>query len=347
MTRLARGLDLARTLCAAFRWEKCDPCDVLLVCNDTDRSYVHQGVRYSPILDTLGDVYRARGLAVKSIANRYSSGLGPAAHGAPASISRGLLAARLLSLAAGPRQNLILDRRSQLETRLWRRVLNALSPQLILAIQPDPALCRAAHESGTSIFDVQHGIIETATGNSYYRRDTTHTKWEIDYPSGVLCWDKCTMDELERAGLGAPRRNLLLGHPWLTRFRHPAPDDALVLGETARLGDQPWGRIPILVTLQFGQEQFAADYVSNGVLAEAILAVIREDDGAFQWHLRLHPSQVAGADGGHARDVLRAELGHCDHVEWEAASRVALPVVLEQARAHLTHYSAVAKEGRP
>jgi hypothetical protein len=318
------------------QWTRTSPLDVLLICNDSDRSYTFEGKRYSPIIDSLGDICRNHGLRVGTVANRWSSILGDAGHGAPASMARSLLAVRAMSPLSA-------ERREAREVALWSRLLDRAAPRIVLAIQPDRALCRAGKYAGVPVFDVQHGVISTTTGSSFYRRDVQRKDWAADYPDGVLCWDRASLIELQKGGVQR-EHDMVLGHPWLSRFRQRRKGDSLVSAEEERLEDIPDDRQRVLLTLQYGQKQFAGDYVPNGVLAPALQEVMEGENPERFWMVRLHPSQMAGLDDGLARRFLTEHFGHRGDVEWERSSSVALPLLLSSAAVHLTHYSAVAKE---
>lgn len=328
-------------------WRDLPAADVLLVCRDTDRSYVLKGQRYSPILDSIGERLRREGFTTASVASRMSRHTGMAAFGNPVSIARVLLgvAARAMCISMLAGRQASRDWKVRRESALWRRMLMMSGPTAVLAIQPDESLCRAAFSLGIAVYDVQHGVVSVTAPGSYYYVKRLNALPLSDIPHGYLCWDEASAMELRSATVRNHAEVLVVGNPWLRRFAEMRDDDALVREELLLLtASAKVGRPSILVTLQYDQSRLAEDFAPNGYLVESLVDVIRESPNTYQWHLRLHPSQLIGPEATRVDKFLRACFGGRTNVEWQAASRSALPALLTIVDLHLTHYSAATYE---
>lgn len=314
------------------------------MCNDSDRAYVFRGQRYAQLADSLGDLLRLRGLSCRTAARGFARFTGSSAYGAPASLNRALLAVvlgqrarRFVAGASAARRW-----REAREAVLWKNVLLRCGARIIVAIQPDTGLCRAAHELGAEVFDLQHGIIDTRE-NPYYRLDRIASGEPWDSPTGYLTWDERSAEALSPMTVHGARV-LVTGNPWFARFLRQEPDDALVRDAIAALPPARSDLPPVLVTLQHGMRQLAPDYIPNGVMADCLATAIRDSCDRFVWQLRLHPSQMTGSDAARVEKYLRATFGGCRNVEWRSCSRAPLPLLLGRACAHITHYSATTIE---
>jgi hypothetical protein len=321
-------------------------CDALLVCQDTDRGYVFQGKAYAQIVDSLSDRLRQSGIATQSIVGNFSRISGTAAYGAPVTMNRFLLQnvlfSRLKNIVNGRAVGESWGQNNR--TDHWRKILKKCKAKVVFAIQPEIALCRAGHELAVQIFDVQHGIISDSVDNPYYRTENLLDKELTDIPHGFLCWDDSSAAVLRplasRKGYGV----YVIGNPWFARFVAPNDDDALVRDELS-LGFVRKRAIPaILVTLQFNLSECAKDYVENGVMATCLEQTIRETCHKYFWHIRLHPSQIRSMDSVNTEHYLRSAFRNLPNIDWDIASRLALPALLATVDLHITHFSAVTVE---
>lgn len=333
----------AGALRAPSNWRELPSAEVLLVCGDTDRPYVLQGRRYSPLVDSLGDALALVGCTTASIAARYSQFVGNAAHGAPASYSRDLCGIAALARAKSFTRGRVAAAKWQVdcETDLWTEILRRTDPVVVLAIQPDIALCRAGSSLGCKVYDVQHGAVSNTVDGSYYASTRLESLPLSDLPHGYLCWDDQSAAEIIAATSRVVPDVQVVGNPWLIRFAEPKPNDRLVQTELQRVaGVGSRAKPTVLVTLQYNQREYAPDYARNGVMAESLVDAIQFSGGRYDWHIRLHPSQLIGAEAHRVGSFLRECFGSSKNVEWEASSQVALPALLSRVDLHLTHYSA-------
>ncbi len=304
---------------------------VLTVAHDTDRSYLHNGQWYSPLIDTIEDDLRAQGVSCVSVARVISEIKGDKAYGYVVSpeggFARALLGKRLKGLLQRGRYPF-----SWQERAIWHDILQATGARFALAIQPSREMCSACHELGVWVADVQHGVIGQAHpwyGASFRRDDPPE-----QLPSAFLVWDEDSADVIRSwAQPGGPAAHII-GNRWLARFGKAALDDALVQSALQRFSaamPPATGKPSILVTLSWG-----ATDIPNGFVADALCEVMRRTSSQYRWLIRLHPNQINGfatQEGERFPDFYDRELkGHAD---WQAATRAPLPAVLRKTDLHI------------
>lgn len=334
-----------RAWLARDSWNRLAPCDALLICNDSDRGYVFRGKRYAQLIDSLGDRMESKGVTCSTVARGLARLTGAAAHRSPASINRvyvaTVLGQRLRAIpgnSGGAR-----DWRFEREAALWTRILGRCRPSVVIAIQPDSGVCRAASRARIPIFDLQHGIIDTEH-NPYYSAARLGSMPLSDLPTGFLVWDDESRQVVAAATGSRPIATRVIGNPWFARFLHPDPGDALVTEAKADWPEADGGLPTAIVTLQHGLDQLAPDYVRNGVMADALVEAILRSCDRIAWKIRLHPSQTTGPDASRVQGFLRKTFGECRNVDWETSTRTPLPLLLSTADVHVTHYSATTIE---
>lgn len=334
------------TAVRADSWQFLNHCDVLLVCGDNDRGHAFKGKRYAQFIDSIGDLFSLNGVSSRTVAARFSRFTGVQVYGEPVSMNRVILGivlgARLVSLFKGRIAGE--NWRKVRETELWKKVLAKCRPIAVIGIQPDVGLCRAGHELGVKVFDLQHGMINDTEDNPYYWFNNLEKKEAADLPHGFLCWDKSSAEVLFPMAMKKGVMVRVIGSPWFARFRRPDARDALVREEMAHSSDINRGLPSILVTLQYNLSEYAHDYVPNGVMAACLEQTIVETCNRYLWYLRLHPSQLESAKPIDVAGYLQKRFGNFPNVEWDQCSRMALPLLLACVDLHITHYSATTIE---
>lgn len=323
------------------------PCDVIFVCADSDRTFIFRSKYYSPLTDSLADVFEQNGIKTRSISDRISHFVGNTAYGEPLSANRKLLAIRFAVKAL-----FFLHRnkysaykwRIKCEAKVWKETLLLSKPKVVIGIQPDAPLCFACRKLGIPIYDLQHGVISDSSDNLYYWSEWL-SKIESNYlPTGFLCWDDNSTKTLSQIESFRGCHILNIGSPWFSRFKNVALSDALVNEEIFRFRNITNSTVPaILLTLQHNIEEHAGDYVKN-VIAECLVSVIRVTSKRYRWMIRLHPSQMIGMEKERIFSFLASNFGDLGSVEWSWCSEVALPLLLTRSCLHITHFSSTTIE---
>ena len=323
-------------------WKKAASADLLLVCSDSDRSFQYQNRFYSPLLDSIGDIANSLGADCIRFSDRISMRVGLEAYQSPFHMNRQLLwfnLAKRLALKLGFDAAKVVRYLEIKESSLWIKVLTNVRPKLVIAIQPNGPLCLACHRQGIVIYDLQHGLISDTPDNPYYFSGRQYVFDEAILPSGFLCWDENSKKVLGEIKHFAHQEKRVIGNPWFGRFADNRPDDALVQSERAKLPSNDVDKPVILVTLQHCIGEFAGDYVTDGVMVDALNQVIKQTAHSYIWLLRLHPSQMVGAHKQELTAYLKHHFGQYESVLWQVSSKVPLPLVMTMSNLHITHFS--------
>ncbi|MGI9341898.1 MAG: hypothetical protein ACR2QV_03570 [Gammaproteobacteria bacterium] len=325
-----------------FRWDAIDypRSDILTIAHDTDRSLLVDGKWYSPLIDTIEDDLRARGIECVSVARIASRIKGAIAHGRVYSPD-GQFARALL----GKRVKAALSRRgypySRMEESVWARIVDRVRPTKLFGIQPSRELCTVCKQRGIWVADVQHGIIGEA--HPWYGEEFRRADPPAQVPDAFLCWDNTSAAVIDAWAGAQGAATVTIGNRWLARFLDFDPRDALVnrLNEEFESSEREADSRPaILVALSWGEVN-----IPNGFIVDGLRDAIRSTSDRYRWHIRLHPNQVAGF----ASDEGKRFIGYFNeqlrgHAEWEAATRSALPVVLAHSDLVISWNSSVSIE---
>ncbi|MEX0142998.1 hypothetical protein D3C87_552650 [compost metagenome] len=324
-----------------FKIEKIryDEVPVLTVAHDNDRSLLHKGKYYSPLIDTMEDDLAQRGVACISVARIISTVKGELSYARVYSpegaFARALVVKRLLAKftrAAYPY--------SAMEERIWGDILDQTKAKKVFGIQPSRELCVACHKRGVWVADVQHGVIaETHPwyGASFRAADP------IEYlPNAFLCWDEGSAEVIREWAAPKGVATNVIGNRWLARFTRPAANDALVreLSADYQLRTVRDERKTVMMSLSWG-----CTNIPNGFIGEELEQVIRKTASTYRWLLRLHPNQIQGFATHEGPNFIKYfDQSLRGYAEWELATRAPLPVVLRDIDLHVSWNSSVCIE---
>ena len=230
---------------------------------------------------------------------------------------------------------------SSMEESVWGAVLDRVQPLKVVGIQPSRELCVACHKRGIWVADVQHGVI--GDGHPWYAASTRGADPVEFLPDAFLCWDRESQMVIDSWGAAKKIRTHAIGNRWIARFRKLEPHDRLVNNLTRKFDSQNTndiGRPSILVSLSWGE----AD-IPNGFMVDGLRDTIRATADQYHWSVRLHPNQLNGFatdEGSRFRTYFRENLEGL--VEWEAATKTALPAVLRTTDLAISWNSSVCIE---
>jgi hypothetical protein len=331
-----------KILVDCFKWDRIDyeKTRVLTTAHDTDRSLLHEGKFYSPLVDTIEEDLVPEGVRCVSIARIISRIKGPRSYGNARSpeggFARALVAKRLRGLFAGGAYPY-----SRMEEAVWGKILDTTGARRVVGILPSRELCVACHKRGVWVADVQHGGI--ADKHPWYG-ERFRAQNPVEFlPSTFLVWDRGSEQVIrkwsERKGI-VPT---VIGNRWLARFMKRAPEDHLVnelFEKFEREAQLAPGRPTILVALSWAERN-----IPNGFIVDGLEQVIRNTSGEYRWLIRLHPNQLNGFathEGAKFLKYFRAKLQN--HAEWELATRYPLPVILKNTDLLISWWSGVCIE---
>ena len=313
---------------------------VLTVAHDNDRSLLHEGKYYSPLVDTMEDDLARRGVRCVSIARIISRIKGNLSYGNARSpegrFARALVAKRLAGYFSREHYPF-----SGLEEKIWGDILDRTQARRVFGIQPSRELCVACRKRGVWVADVQHGVIAERHpwyGENFRARDP------VDYlPHTFLVWDYGSDHVIRKWSQHKGILPTVIGNRWVARFMKRLPEDRLVnelFEKFDRESQGQDGRKTILVALSWG------DYnIPNGFIIEGLEKVIRETSGEYRWLIRLHPNQLKGfATHESPRFFRYFDERLKGHAEWEVPTRYPLPVILKHTDLLISWMSSVCIE---
>jgi hypothetical protein len=298
---------------------------LLFSCHDVDRAMCEDGQHFSPLLQGIREIVEPLGHAMLNLSHPYAVFRSARIRGGAITINRQAMAVRARLLR---RVDDAVALRLELETRLYRQLLQRLQPALVFSIQPPLALCQAARQLGVRVVEAMHGT-NISLGDRIFGAHMAQPDRLL--PTIVLSFDDVSQATLSTLCAGRDIVALRANDPWLhsLRLRHGAgaavPDD---------------GVKRVLVTLQWGYDGERAtlsNIIPNGVLHPAVEAAFAATAGrGVEFWLRLHPIQMNSPGYRHHRKTIEALAQRFAHVQFERASRVPLPLLLDEVCAHLT-----------
>lgn len=302
---------------------------VLLSCHDVDRSMQSRTGRFSPILEGIRELLEPLGLSPVNLTHPQAFFSGRSVKGGATTVNHGVLSVRMRAflrrLVAGPVA--AAEWRFKREVALYSRLLRTVSPELVLSIQPPAALCVAAKALGVRVVEAMHGTNMSLSDPIF----GAHMRSPDEVlPDAVISFDDVTHATVSKHFEGRTPLSLRGIDPWLHSLRRrssdaPAPSAA---GRT------------VLVTLQWGydgERDSLSGVVPNGILHPAVERAIEGLGRAgVAVGIRMHPVQLNSPGYRRHRQYIEALARRLPHVEFERASAEPLPLLLDQASAHLT-----------
>ncbi|MDP2318094.1 MAG: hypothetical protein Q8O42_01985 [Acidobacteriota bacterium] len=310
-------------------WRELRAADVLYVCHDVDRTFPLGSVAYAPIVDSIQDLLAAEGLQGLTVATPYSLMTGSRAYGEVRSFNRAFALGAAWALAPGASRRLVV--------RTWERILRAVQPKGVIAIQPSRDLCEACSRLAIWVADAQHGWIpsDEIAGEPYYSRNYWRSGPDEPFPDYFLVWDEASAANLRKLFTPTAVTALCIGNVWCDRFARRDPLDAIVQQVPVHHAEAP----RIVVTLQW------KTVTIHDSLPASLRQVIQSTCSKYEWIIRLHPCETDSREIASVREALNAACHeHGGRVEWQRPTDQPLPAVLSRANVHITYNSSSALE---
>ena len=314
--------------------------DVLTVAHDCDRHLLYRGKYYSPLIDTIEDDLSKVGIRCISIARLMSNYKGELAYGnvysPEGAFARALVQKRLLGALFRHRYPY-----SRMEETVWGEILDETKARKVVAVLPSRELCVACKKRGVWVTDVQHGVI--ADSHPWYGERFRRDDPRDQVPNAFLCWDPGSEEVIGRWAPEKGAKIFVTGNRWVARFLRRRPDDHVVnelfsAYHAKRIN--PEGKPSILVTLAWG-----AVNIPNGIMVDELRDVIRSTADRYHWFVRVHPNALNGFAKHEGRAFPSYYHSNLEGlVEWETATRSALPLILSQCNLHISWGSSTSIE---
>lgn len=305
------------------------PCDVLLFASDADLSDTLEGLAVCRVLDPLRMLFANQGNRCLTIAYPGSKLVGKKTFFDVLSLSKSVHRRRLFRMFAQIRNKIGLGQGESItpEYEVFQKVLRRLHPKLILAIDSNPELCRAALGMGIPILEVLHARGYGDIYESWKHRGTSNL------PDGALAYDRMSAESFGRflPTLKVPNFRLSFELEMARQFLHVSPPPFY---ENA----SHYTHV-ILFTASYDPENPSWP----GGLPSELTELIRRNKDIFLM-VRMHPVMRTGTEYARARRALEEiALGipNCD-LEW--ASVAPLYAVLDVSTVHFTWNSLAAYE---
>lgn len=311
--------------------------DVMLLCNDSSRSFTYNGKKYAPILDTINDILINSGLSTISVARPYSFLKPNQVYGNSVTVngmhSRAALIEKFILLF----KNRKVKQGSQI-IDVWLKILKKINPKIIIGIQPSRELCIAAKSMGIWIADFQHGVI---TDDNYYSLKYREIYEQNGWPSCILCWDASSKNWIEK-NYSEYVNSVVIGHPFVDRFVNKDPNDDLVRDSVFRLNFTDSESKNVLYTAQW-QKSKKLTPEAVGV-TDFIQSMISTTDHDIKWWIRIHPVSMKKFGKNNVFKLMGKLFKGNSNVVWDSSTLEPLPLLLCKANLHVTYYSAATKE---
>lgn len=329
--KIRKIAEIANCLLIKDNWQNIKQCDVLLIGHDNDRGFRYNDKSYSQILDSISWHF-GESATFSNITTSLSKYKSFETYGEVKTFNRTLLLIKLSVLI----RNLFGKKGNYLSKKavFWKKVVLRSNAKMLIVIQPEKALCIAAHELGVPVYDIQHGVISESM--PYYGEQFTQGCDTKALPTGYLCWDSVSCNVLKKWTVDRGIQVYNVGNPWLGRFATPSKNDDLVNSELQKIYSiQNIGsEMPhILVTLQWGLADYYPEFFKESEeIHKELITVISETCKSVRWFVRLHPVQLTTD----AYKRISLVLSQYDGVDIDLASSAPLPALLTEMDGHVT-----------
>ena len=328
LIRWRKYLSILKSYLNGDSWRNIEKCDVLLVCHENDRGYKLSGKWYSPLLDSIA--WHLNDLSYSRITKGISQLKSVNTFGEPKLYSRYLINSKIKSIFLKAFRS---DYYYLSQVRLWKEILLKSEASIVIAIQPDEALCHAGKIMNVLVCDYQHGVITDSM--PYYGSEFQVTKKSEALPHVYLCWDQPSCDVLNKWTVAKNIPAYNVGHSWLDRFCNVNQLDELVKSELLLIRNMNSNsKCNVLVTLQWGLSEFYPEFFSDDeFIHNSLVNVIKKCSRDYNWYIRLHPVHVKNEA---VKRKICDFFSKIDNVDTEIATSASLPALLSQMHGHIT-----------
>jgi hypothetical protein len=320
-------------------WEHLVKADILAVRHDGDCGQLIDGKYYSPLIDSILDEVRAS--SVLTVASPYSFRDKADSYAGALNFNGAFARERLVN---GLRQKLSLQANATY-VKTWRRIIQIVRPKYVIGIQPHAALCRACHEHGVLVFDMQHGYI--GPKHPEYGGELQLGRDRREMVDRILCWDEESAASIRDWTSKKRIEVRVIGNPWINKFATRREDDKVIqFFENQRAAQRRHGEHPrILVSLQWGLDDpaIAPDqaFFDNEFMPSELEKAIRNTRGKCDWILRPHPVQYLNLETiARLTSNVKGRFGS----DVRVSENEPLPFVLSDVDLHITYSSSVVIE---
>ena len=323
-------------------WKLIRKCDVLLIFDDVNRGEKLGGKAYSALMDSIGDEISEKGFKCSRFILPPSHLTGKRAYGEPVSANRTLAFLAVRRKICQALCNIFFIKTNSCEMPLrhfYKKLAETSGCKFVLAIHAPQQLCAQMHSMGIPVFEVLHGPGYNMISGGWENLENKYL------PDGILALDDIsfkTWSILETKGIKVRQ----IPNPWLKRFRNKKVRSNLPSEWVRPMQNRKKCKKTILITLAWGHD-FDSNFplnISNGVLHDELVEVIKNTKESICWLLRLHPAQKTLKRYRHHVKFVRDFVEQHSNCEWENATNLPLPHVLSICDGHITLVSSTTYE---
>ena len=316
---------------------------ILYSCLDVDRYASIHGKMFSPLLASIHEYYKINFIAINVT---HSISFYPSCKILNGHISLNFhiikisLYHKLISILKTHKKSVVIEEKKK--EQLYEFIIKSNNIKIIFAIQPPHELCVAAHNLSVKVVEPLHGM--NLSVNDTIFRNTLQRVCDNRLPNFYLAFDRQTFTTLNIFLDGRTPKIFQIPHPWHVECNK----NFSTLIENKFESQQKFDGFDkiILLSLQWGydgERDIFNGLLSNGVIHDAILEVIQKCP-EFYWLIRLHPIQQKGNRYFRHRKLVYKLAQKFNNVEFDLATSLALPLLLNKVDGHITMSSGSAGE---
>ena len=293
---------------------------IIILTNDTDKSYIYKNKLYSPIADSFVEYlekYNNSYLAISLPGSKFNKKQTLLNY---LNINQEYFISKIKNFFSNE-DELIL---------FWKKIFKKVNPKIIICIQPPPEMCVAAKKCNIKIVDIQHGLINNLL---YYNLQNSYG--EKGLPNIILCWDKISRNYLKKILPNVS--SYILGNPWIA-YLDKKNTNKLINSEIKKVKKVPKKKPVIIITLQW-KKNYTKQIID---IPEHIIKCLKilVNEGWNCW-LRFHPAHLKEF----SKDILHNEWNKKTNLKINSTniydlSDSAFPYLLRFANVHITNFSA-------
>ncbi|MEZ9231524.1 hypothetical protein AB4259_10640 [Vibrio amylolyticus] len=322
------------TISVFFKKTKESRYSILLSCHDVDRAMIQNKINSSPLFIGLKTALQEKDISYYELSNPFGVLKSSRVVIGSLSFNYATLLIKIYStLLSKINKRSPLDKRVELESYLYRRVLINLKINIVFAIDPPLGLCEAARSMNIKVVELMHGNNYSMSDEIFKEKFNRHDK---TLPTDIVAFDDCTFSTLNNITEGKCIRTHNSINPWHNYCEDIVPVGNLN-GEFKR---------KILVSLQWGydgEREPLSNILDNGVIHSCLIKLIKNHD-EMMFCIRLHPIQLIRPWYKKHRQLIFELSNMYENVEIEYASSAPLNILLKAVDLHITMSSSCTGE---
>jgi hypothetical protein len=299
-------------------------CDVLLVCHDHDLGLTLNHQAYSPIIDSMFELLETHSIRCQRFALPFSILVGKHAYHHPSSANRKILFLKIITKIISFFN--LTSTKAPLEELFYSQLFTMLECKCIMGIGLNASMCNAAKKQGIVSIELLHGF-GLPNIPEYIRK-----QYRDAPPQKIIAFDtlssKTYTDFMDSSIIIQQMEPF-----WLNNVE----DSSFVLP----FNTQNYAK-KILITLQWGYDHDHPSFeniLDNGIISDALIKAIEHSQHEIFWSLRFHPIQLRNSRYQHHIQFIDNLIQKFSNCEWEKASSLPLPHLLEQCDGHISMIS--------